>query len=97
MRSRMSSSLKRKTKKSSIYAYLGISIQEFTLYIESLFKEGMTWNNYGYYSWHIDHIVPLSSFDLTKEEELYRAWNYKNLRPMWAIENMRKGSKHELE
>ena len=91
MRSRMSISLKRNTKISSIYKYIGIDIKAFYIYIETLFQEGMSWENYGYKTWHLDHILPLSSFDLSNDEELYKVWNYKNLQPLWAKDNLSKG------
>lgn len=60
-------------------------------YIESKFTEGMTWENYG--TWHIDHIQPCCSFDLTKEEEQKICFHYSNLQPLWAKDNLQKGSK----
>ena len=48
----------------------------------------MSWDNYG--TWHIDHILPLSKFDLSKREDFLIACNYKNLQPLWADENIRK-------
>lgn len=72
---------------------IGITIKELKLYIEKQFKDDMTWDNYGFYGWHIDHIIPLSSFDLTKAEEQKKAFHYTNLQPLWAKENMQKGSK----
>jgi hypothetical protein len=65
----------------------------FKLWIESQFLTGMTWNNYAYRGWHIDHIHPLCKCDLTNEIEIKKAWNYSNLRPMWGIDNIAKGSK----
>jgi predicted nucleic acid-binding Zn-ribbon protein len=79
-------------KKGSWKKYLGCSVQECKDYLESLFKPGMTWDNHG--EWHIDHIKPISSFDLTDENELKSAFNYKNLQPLWAIENLTKGAKY---
>ena len=52
----------------------------------------MTWDNMG--AWHIDHKLPLASFDLTKSEEQYRAFNYTNLQPLWALENLQKGDRN---
>jgi len=68
--------------------YLGCTIQEFKDYMEKLFSEGMSWDNHG--KWHIDHIRPISWFDLTKEEEIFKAFNYTNCQPLWAKDNMRK-------
>lgn len=60
-------------------------------YLQAKFKDGMTWENYG--EWHIDHIKCCVSFDLTKEEEQRKCFNYQNLQPLWASENLTKGSK----
>ena len=43
--------------------------------------------------WHIDHKIPCASFDLRKVSEQKKCFNYKNLQPMWAIDNLRKGTK----
>jgi hypothetical protein len=59
--------------------------------MESLFLEGMSWDNYG--KWHIDHIRPCSSFDLSDTEQQKICFNYKNLQPLWAEDNLRKGAK----
>lgn len=74
---------------------LGVSsVEEIKIYLESLFKNGMNWDNYGFYGWHIDHIRPLDSFDLTIETERLKAFHYTNLQPLWAKENMSKGKKY---
>lgn len=78
-------------KWNSTFIYLGCTVDIFIKYIESQFQEGMTWENYG--QWHIDHIIPLIYFDLTKEENLYIAWNYRNLQPLWSSENYSKAGK----
>ena len=78
-------------KWNSTFIYLGCTVDAFVDYFEDLFQKGMTWENYG--QWHIDHIIPLTYFDLTKEENLYIAWNYRNLQPLWGGENCSKAGK----
>ena len=60
-------------------------------HIETQFKENMTWDNYGIYGWHIDHIVPLCSAN--NETELLKLFHYTNLQPLWCDENLRKNGK----
>ena len=70
---------------------LGCTIREFREYLAERFLEGMTWQNYG--EWHVDHIKPLASFDLTDEDQFKDACHYTNLQPMWAKDNLQKGRK----
>jgi hypothetical protein len=70
---------------------LGCTIEFLKLYIEKKFYGDMSWGNYG--EWHIDHILPLSSFDLTNREQFVRACHYTNLQPLWWWENLSKGAK----
>ena len=93
IRSRIYDTLKHGYKSAKTEELIGITIKELKVYIEKQFNSGMTWDNYGFYGWHIDHIIPLSSFDLTKAEEQKKAFHYTNLQPLWAKENMHKGSK----
>ena len=91
LRNRLYCAIKRGTKVGSAIKDLGCSIQELKLYLESKFKVGMSWTNYG--EWHIDHIVPLNSFDLTNENHIKTVCHYTNLQPLWAQDNIKKGFK----
>jgi len=72
---------------------IGCSIEELKKYLEAKFLEGMNWSNYGRKGWHIDHIKPCSSFDLTNEEELKKCFHYTNLQPLWCRDNWSKSDK----
>jgi hypothetical protein len=87
----VANSLKNKgyTKKSSVNEILGCSYEEFKTHIESQFLNGMSWENRN--EWHIDHFIPLAS--AKTESEILKLNHYTNLRPMWAIDNIRKGAK----
>jgi hypothetical protein len=68
-------------------------VEELKLYLESQFTEGMSWDNYGREGWEIDHIRPLSSFNLEDRDELLKACHYSNLQPLWRTDNRKKGSR----
>lgn len=74
---------------------IGCTLNELKIYLESKFQPGMTWDNWGVNGWHIDHIKPLSSFDLTDETQFKEANHYTNLQPLWAKDNLRKYNKYE--
>lgn len=92
LRARIYAGLKgeRKTKATAIL--LGCSFDELKEHIESKFKPGMGWDNYGINGWHIDHIKPCASFNLRNKEEQEECFHYTNLQPLWAEENMSKGA-----
>jgi len=75
--------------------YIGCSFEEFSEYIESKFKKGMSWKNWNSFGWHLDHIRPLCSFNLNKESEVKKCFNYTNYQPLWKEENEEKGAKYE--
>lgn len=95
LRSRLNKALKNNVKSMSTISLLGCSINQLRRYLESKFQPGMNWNNYGIKGWHIDHIKPLSSFNLSKKEELQAACHYTNLQPLWWQENLIKGNKYD--
>ena len=77
------------TKKNKTFEIVGCTPKELKEHIENQFQSGMSWNNQG--DWHIDHIIPLSSGKT--EDEIVKLCHYSNLQPLWAIDNMKKGSK----
>jgi hypothetical protein len=91
LRSRLKSALKNNRKVGSAVRDLGCSIEFFKNYLESKFVNEMSWENHGTHGWHIDHIKPLSSFDLTNRNQLLEACHYTNLQPLWGVDNRRKG------
>ena len=101
LRGRVKSAIKNNQKVGSAVKDLGCSIKEFKLYLEKQFYphpetgENMTWDNWASDGWHIDHIKPLSKFDLSNKKQFLLACNYTNLQPLWAKENLSKGAKTE--
>ena len=99
LRLRLREALKGNCKIGSATEDLGCSIEELKFHLEKQFynnpetNEEMNWENYGFYGWHIDHIIPLSSFDLTDRKQFIKACHYNNLQPLWAKENLSKGAK----
>lgn len=78
-------------KKYSTLDYIGCTAPELKTHLESQWTEGMNWDNYGLEGWHIDHIRPLKSFDLSDEEQQRVCFHYSNLQPLWAKDNLEKG------
>jgi hypothetical protein len=91
LRSRLSHTLRGANKLSSVFVYVGCSVDELRKHLESQFEPGMTWDNYG--EWHVDHKRPLISFSIS-EEDLQLAWNYTNLQPLWAKDNLKKSDNY---
>lgn len=88
LRARVRSVLNGNVKSASTMELLGCSMEFFKQHLENQFVENMTWDNYG--DWHIDHIIPCCSFDLSIAEEQKKCFNYVNLRPLWGYENLLK-------
>lgn len=80
-------------KQGSTLSLLGCTAQRLKEHLEGQFQAGMSWTNYGL--WHVDHIVPLASFDnLVHDPEQQRsAFHYTNLQPLWGPENLAKGAR----
>lgn len=93
LRIRLWNAIKNNQKGGSAVKHLGCSVQFLKRHLEERFLPGMSWENYGLYGWHIDHIKPLSSFDLSDLEQIKVACHYTNLQPLWAKDNISKGNK----
>ena len=92
-RCRISTVLKGARKAARTKILLGIdSPEQYKTYLEAQFQPGMTWKNYGK-AWHVDHRIPLSMLDLSDEINQRFLFNYKNTRPMWAKDNIRRGNR----
>lgn len=72
---------------------VGYTVEQLKRHFEKQFLPGMTWNNYGL--WHIDHKIPISAFNFEKSEDIdfKKCWSLKNLRPLWAKDNISKSNK----
>ena len=71
---------------------LGCTVEQLMVHLEILFEPGMTWENRGSV-WHVDHALPLSSFDLADPTQAARACHFTNLQPLFARDNLSKGAK----
>lgn len=97
LRGRIRDALHGKYKPGSSVRDLGCTVADLKLHLESKFYNNplnnkiMSWDNLG--SWHIDHIKPLSSFNLKNREEFVKACNFTNLQPLWQRDNLSKGAK----
>jgi hypothetical protein len=80
-------------KTTKTWAALGYTVEQLRDHLEKQFRGRMSWANMG--KWHIDHIVPISSFRISglDDPEFRAAWALTNLRPLWKRDNMEKGSK----
>lgn len=102
LRNRIKDVLNGKIKSGSAINDMGCSLEQLKSHFEQFFekqapnkdtKQLMSWDNYGKTGWHIDHIKPLSSFNLTNKEEFLKACHYTNLQPLWWYDNLSKSDK----
>jgi hypothetical protein len=96
LRRRLNKSIERgqmNKKSDSTMSLVGCSPKMLIDHLESLFTEGMSWDNYGIDGWHIDHILPCASFDLNDPLQQIKCFHYTNLQPLWALDNIKKSDK----
>jgi hypothetical protein len=94
LRSRLCAAIKGRKPVQQTMDLVGISFTELISYLEGRFQHGMSWANYGFRGWHVDHIAPIASFDLTDPDQQRRCFHYTNLQPLWWKDNLRK--KHSI-
>lgn len=94
LRCRLAKSLRAKGVKKTVATMklCGCSLEKLKQHLESQFTDGMSWENKG--KWHIDHIRPVSSFDLADVEQQKECFHFTNLQPLWALDNIKKGAKY---
>lgn len=87
-------SLRRKANGNFWEALVGFTLSQLIKHLEKQFRPGMSWDNHGT-GWEIDHIIPISAFNITSINclDFKRCWKLQNLRPVWAIENRIKHNK----
>jgi hypothetical protein len=91
IRDRIREYLTGKNKSKRTFDIIGLDKENFKSYIENMFTEGMSWENYG--KWHLDHIKPLYLSE--NEEDLIKLNHYTNLQPLWAEDNLKKNKKYD--
>lgn len=99
IRKRMARSIKdgKGMKSGASREIIGCDWDTLRAHLASGFVNGMSWDNYGQYGWHIDHKVPLSRFDMRDPAQVKEAWNYKNLQPLWWTDNLDKLARLDWE
>lgn len=90
---RFREALKKNRRAGKMIELLGCSLQEFRDKMENLFEPCMSWQNYGYETWHIHHIKAIATFDLTDLEQQKVCFHWTNLMPLWGKENIGLGAK----
>lgn len=103
LKTRIGSTLKRRGAKKNKRSmeYYNCSVEYFYNYIESLFTDGMNWDNQGKRAddgrgWELDHRRPCASFDFNNEEEIYMCFHWTNYQPLWAADNNEKSDKYDI-
>ena len=97
LRVRVRSALKGKNKSKSTMQLIGCTIDELWLHLEKQFQPGMTRENHGFgeVCWHVDHIKPCASFNLSDPEQQKICFHYTNCQPLWQRDNLSKGAKFD--
>ena len=90
MRSRLCNLVK--SRDETTKELIGCSPSQLRRHLESKFNRGMTWANYGAH-WHVDHVLPCSSFDHSDPKQRAQCWHWTNLEPLEAKANLEKSNR----
>lgn len=93
LRSRIRNVIRGHAKSAATMLLIGCSKDELMAHLERQFKPGMTWENYGFKGWHVDHRRPCAAHRMEDPEEQRRCFHFSNLQPLWWIDNIRKKDK----
>ena len=74
--------------------YFGLDIEKMRSWFECQFPPGIGWEHFGE-QWQFEHVLPVTCFDFSKEEELSMCWNFVNLRVEVLEEGVEKGSRQD--
>ena len=96
LRQRLWEALGNRTYSGRMLRLLGCTVEQLMVHLEMQFEPGMSLENRGSV-WHVDHVLPLSSFDLTDPAQVARACHFTNLQPLFARDNLSKGAKVSRE
>jgi hypothetical protein len=91
LRTRLRHAVRETVKSARTVELIGCTIPELRAHLEKQFTDGMTWANYG--KWHVDHIRPCKSFELSDPEQQRICFHYSNLQPLWAKDNHEKSGR----
>ena len=94
LRTRLGHAIKDSYKSKRTLELLGCSVEFLKQHLEKQFTKGMSWENRGVHGWHIDHIRPCCTFDLTDPKRQEECFNYTNLQPLWEVDNLKKSKKY---
>lgn len=92
LRRRLLHALKGNLKSASTLKLLGTTVEHLQQHLEAQFLPGMNWKNHGRGKdkWVVDHMMPVRSFDLTKEDQQQMCFHWTNLQPLWDPDNREK-------
>ena len=82
----------KKNKTDHTVKYLGCSISLYKKWLDYCFEKNMEVSNYGTI-WHVDHVIPVNTFNLNEQNNVYMCFNWRNTVPMYAELNLKKHDK----